>query len=98
MIMNRMERIFEWLEVKTLDGKALFLGDNASISLTASDFPECEPNCIYFTDESLNYVRRGGPHDTGVFNLEDGNTEQLIYPRPNTLVWVPHVWVEPSLQ
>ena len=40
-----------WDEIKTLGGASLFLGDNTSVSVMASDFPACQPNCIYFTKD-----------------------------------------------
>ena len=33
------------------DYSALFVGDNISISVSASDFPGCRPNSIYFRDK-----------------------------------------------
>ena len=64
----------EWIEVTSLGNFALFLGDNHSISILASDYPGCEPNSIYFCWDHVlcSHRRLKGPHDIGVFNLEDG--------------------------
>ncbi|KAF6157646.1 hypothetical protein GIB67_037219 [Kingdonia uniflora] len=87
-----------WVEVNTLSGQAIFLGDNSSFSISSSDFPECKPNCIYFTDDSKRFMRLGMlPHDFGVFNVEEGALEDHpvmtlckgLLPHP--------MWLEPTL-
>ncbi|PON73189.1 F-box protein [Parasponia andersonii] len=40
-----------WIEIKDIGEKALFLGDNTSVSVKTSNFVECQKNCIYFTDD-----------------------------------------------
>ncbi|KAF6154542.1 hypothetical protein GIB67_027815 [Kingdonia uniflora] len=90
-----------WVEMDTLHGQALFLGDNSSVSISSLDFPECKPNCIYFTDDYrsyCNYSRQLGPQDVGVFNVEKGRLEEYhpitkfkgMKPQP--------IWVEPTLE
>lgn len=38
------------VEVQSIGDDALFLGDNSpSVSVLASNYPGCQPNCIYFT-------------------------------------------------
>lgn len=38
------------VEVQSIVDDALFLGDNSpSVSVLASYYPGCQPNCIYFT-------------------------------------------------
>ncbi|KAF6156735.1 hypothetical protein GIB67_033204 [Kingdonia uniflora] len=90
----------KWVEIKTMGGQTLFLGDNASISLSSSDFPQCKPNSIYFTDDARNLYGLMGPHDIGVFSLEDG-CGQIV--EPNPLIdfkglMPPPIWVEPTLE
>lgn len=41
----------KWVEIKSLGEASLFLGDNSSISVLASNFAGCQPNCIYFTHD-----------------------------------------------
>lgn len=41
----------EWVEKKTLGDIALFVGDNSSVSISASKFSKCQPNCIYFNQD-----------------------------------------------
>ncbi|KAF8412283.1 hypothetical protein HHK36_000244 [Tetracentron sinense] len=54
----------EWVEVKNLGDKALFLGHSYSMSIVASDFPNCKANCIYFTDD-LEETYYGHPDGGG---------------------------------
>ncbi|KAM7260020.1 hypothetical protein ACFE04_015761 [Oxalis oulophora] len=65
----------ELVEVEGLDGQALFIGDNASFSLSPSSLYGCQGNCIYFTDNhEVNYFsKKGSGSDMGVYNLEDGS-------------------------
>ncbi|PON48612.1 heme peroxidase [Trema orientale] len=41
----------EWVEIESLGDVALFLGDNSSIPVLASNFTGCQPNCTYFTHD-----------------------------------------------
>ncbi|XP_052520145.1 uncharacterized protein LOC128071305 [Budorcas taxicolor] len=57
------------VEVKDLGNKALFLGYNSSFSIECSDFNNCKPNCIYFTDDSMDIYlsfEEGGGKDMGI--------------------------------
>ncbi|KAL5724994.1 hypothetical protein ACHQM5_008191 [Ranunculus cassubicifolius] len=92
----------KWVEMKSLGNNILFLGDNSSFSISASHFPECKPNSIYFTDDyDLGYYRRyyqncaseRGAHDMGVFSLEDGSIEPH-YPMSEDDIIPPPVWIE----
>ncbi|GMN44601.1 hypothetical protein TIFTF001_013807 [Ficus carica] len=62
-----------WVETKNLGDIALFLGENSSISVLASNIAGCQGNCIYFSP-----IRAGfstpiyEPKDMGVYNLESG--------------------------
>ena len=58
-----------WEEIKTLGGASLFLGDNSSVSVMASDFPACQPNCIYFTQDE-DGVRVDQYSDLGIYDME----------------------------
>ncbi|KAJ9681315.1 hypothetical protein PVL29_020275 [Vitis rotundifolia] len=75
-----------WEEVKSLDDVSLFLGDNHSISVIASDFAGCQPNSIYFCQRcSFSKALDGSIY---VFSLND-RTVTLLYPRsPRPLLWI----------
>ncbi|KAI8549374.1 hypothetical protein RHMOL_Rhmol06G0019600 [Rhododendron molle] len=88
----------KWERVTSLGDQMLFLGENSSVALSASDFPGCKGNCIYYTDDysELNYDGMAGNHDLGVYNLEDGSIDPLpcCYSLPR-MRWPP-IWVTPN--
>lgn len=92
----------KWESMSELDGWALFLGENSSMAFSASDFPGCRRDCIYFTDDysEWNYDGANGNHDLGVYDLENGSVEALPCD-PNNLYngrqWPPPIWFTPSL-
>ncbi|KAL5567979.1 hypothetical protein UlMin_024554 [Ulmus minor] len=63
-----------WVKIKSLGDVALFLGNNSSLSVIASNFDKCQPNCIYFThhEDELGYGPHG-PSDMGIYNIESGS-------------------------
>ena len=64
---------YKYVKVHSLGDRALFVGDNSSVSLSASSFNGCKVNCIYFTDDNFEfYGANGGGYDMGVFSVEDG--------------------------
>ncbi|KAM7272787.1 hypothetical protein ACFE04_027450 [Oxalis oulophora] len=65
-----------FVEIKTLGNQALFLGDGASFSLCATSMNGCRSDCIYFTDDNVEYRRGVGGYDMGIYNLRDGTIEQ----------------------
>ncbi|XP_022772597.1 F-box protein SKIP23-like [Durio zibethinus] len=90
-----------WERVKSLYDKMLFIGENSSLSLSASDFTGCKGNCIYFTDDysETNYDGAFGEHDIGIYKLWDGSIEPLpCYPRNSffRLHWPTPLWITPS--
>ncbi|KAK5804969.1 hypothetical protein PVK06_032621 [Gossypium arboreum] len=42
---------WEWREMKSIENCVLFVGDNSSLSVVASDFYGCQLNCIYVIDD-----------------------------------------------
>ena len=76
--------VVERVEVKNIGDDALFVGDNQSIFISTSDFSDCEPNSIYYTDDYITaheYIP-DGPIDMGIFNLKDGSTGLHYKPIP----------------
>ncbi|KAH7841665.1 hypothetical protein Vadar_032841 [Vaccinium darrowii] len=87
-----------WKDKKCSGDNALFLGDNASISVQASKFPSIKANCIYYTDdcwEAYKSFKRGGGKDMGIYNLEDGS-QMPYYERESFSPICPPIWVNPS--
>ncbi|TXG50249.1 hypothetical protein EZV62_022773 [Acer yangbiense] len=99
----------EWSPVKNLGNKALFVGDNSSLSVQVFDNSNFKPNCIYFTDDwqdmyFSNNFPEGVGRDMGIYNLQDGSFERIetrfmcrckcsLYHPFN-----PPMWVEESFQ
>ncbi|XP_050372296.1 uncharacterized protein LOC126790187 isoform X2 [Argentina anserina] len=74
----------EWvslLEVENIGDEVLFVGDNYSFSVLASDYPGCQPNSIYYTDDSMkcgvHKLNERIPYDMGIFNLADKSIRPL---------------------
>ncbi|KAL6186759.1 hypothetical protein ACLB2K_042878 [Fragaria x ananassa] len=44
---------FKLFEVESIGDEVLFVGDNYSFSVLASDYPGCQPNSIYYTDDFM---------------------------------------------
>ncbi|KAI5328865.1 hypothetical protein L3X38_028262 [Prunus dulcis] len=87
----------ELIEKETLDDAALFLGDNSSMFVLASNLPRCQPNCIYFTSD---YQRSSWvPEDFGVYNIK---TQSISKPYTATAMTMlgrtkqPEIWVMPT--
>ena len=72
----------KWKELKSLGNRALFLGNNSSISVEASDFSGCRANCIYFIGsypDTYWSIPGGGGRDMGIYNKLDGSIEPHYY-------------------
>ncbi|KZV20107.1 hypothetical protein F511_00964 [Dorcoceras hygrometricum] len=85
-----------WEIVNSLDAKLLFLGQNSSFSILASDYRECIGDRVYFTDDysGENYDGIAGYYDVGVYNMKDGSIEALpCYPTNSH--WP--IWITPTL-
>ncbi|KAH1089405.1 hypothetical protein J1N35_016662 [Gossypium stocksii] len=71
---------WEWKEMKSIENCALFVGDNSSLSVVASDFCECQPNYVYLIDDYEAFLYASmAPHgsnalkstkNVGVYNME----------------------------
>ncbi|PIA50502.1 hypothetical protein AQUCO_01300913v1 [Aquilegia coerulea] len=98
------QNTMKWNETKSLCGRSLFVGSNTSMSVLASDFPICKPNCIYFTDRGFErmefyseFYSEEAPHDMGVYNLEDGTIEPYYPMESIKYKHTTPMWVEPTL-
>ncbi|KAB2609956.1 F-box protein [Pyrus ussuriensis x Pyrus communis] len=94
----------EWVETKTLGDLAFFLGDNFSISVKASNFPGCMPNCIYFNydyDRINSYPKNRLSDDYCVYNVESRSFSQPYTREAKKLLektMQPSFWVVPTLR
>ncbi|RAL48396.1 hypothetical protein DM860_005820 [Cuscuta australis] len=98
-VFRRELRTETWEEVRSLDGRVLFLGGNHSVSLLGSEHPNCRPGCIYFTDDYWDRIDREdcpyGGHDMGVFSLRDGSFQQFLDFELQKFS-PPPIWILPS--
>ncbi|XP_021756154.1 F-box protein At2g26160-like [Chenopodium quinoa] len=82
-----------WEPVKSLGDGMVFVGESASLALSASDFPGCKANCVYFTDDHCN------SNDVGVFDLEEKCICSLPCFPDNAslpLYWGSPIWITPN--
>ncbi|KAI8569433.1 hypothetical protein RHMOL_Rhmol02G0278700 [Rhododendron molle] len=79
----------------SLGDNALFLGENASISVDASRFPGIKANCTYYTDNYWEFYEQGGANHTGIYCLKDGS-KSACYEEESFNPICPPLWVSPS--
>ncbi|KAF1862925.1 hypothetical protein Lal_00009306 [Lupinus albus] len=83
--------------IRTLNGETIFLGDNNSISVPTSKYPQLQPNSIYYTHYYYAvYIRsyQFGSCDTGIFNFENGKFDKYYVPNFSTK-GMPPIFVVP---
>ncbi|CAL9211537.1 unnamed protein product [Musa hybrid cultivar] len=92
------EQDLRWKKVKSLHQQTLFLGSNQSMFLSAVDFPDLKHNCIYFTNNILEFCAyfQYADNDIGTFNMESKKIEPIDHVGRH-LNWPPSVWFFPSL-
>lgn len=91
----------QWERLTSLGDKVVFLGDNSSLSLSASDFLGCSGNCIYYTDDyaECNFDDVYGERDCGIFSLSSESIKPLpCYPQNlhYQLRWPSPIWLSPN--
>jgi|UniRef100_A0A2N9GCE6 hypothetical protein len=88
-------QVLDRVEVKTIGDNALFLGDNYSISVLATESPGCQPNSIYYTDDYIDTkpYYPDGAVDMGIFNLLDGSIQQHYKPKSSIKRMPPPIWI-----
>lgn len=64
----KLDDTSKWIEKETLGDVALFVGDNSTVSVVASSFSGCQPNCIYFNDDN-HRIENHFVKDFGVYNI-----------------------------
>ncbi|KAL5701012.1 hypothetical protein ACHQM5_026395 [Ranunculus cassubicifolius] len=85
----------DWIQIHSLGDNALFLGNNSSMYLSATTFPGCKPNCIYY---NFSWVYRESPNgynpkESGIFNLES-NSYESHYAFDAKVILSPPIWLE----
>ncbi|KAI8569445.1 hypothetical protein RHMOL_Rhmol02G0279800 [Rhododendron molle] len=82
----------KFVENRSLGDNALFLGDNAAVSVDASRFPGIKANCIHYTEN----LRREGGKDIGIYNKEDGSLRPCYEGAESLNFICPPLLVHPS--
>lgn len=102
------QQIIERVEITNLGDETLFLGDSYSLCVSASHFPGCKANCIYYDDDCVDMISpipTSGPQDTGIYSLEKRtfarhyqmNTRKLkSLPIPAPMP--PPIWIVPTMR
>ncbi|PSR93453.1 F-box protein [Actinidia chinensis var. chinensis] len=92
----------KWVEIKNIGDQALFLGDNHSLAVSTSEFPGCQSNCIYYTDQHHvivpPYVCHGPDDDLGVFYIENGKFQSQYLLDFSVKHMLPPIWFVPNLK
>uniref|UniRef100_A0A5B6Z6N5 Uncharacterized protein n=1 Tax=Davidia involucrata TaxID=16924 RepID=A0A5B6Z6N5_DAVIN len=89
----------EWKEVSggLGDDWTLFLGNNYSLPIRASE--ECRSNCIYFTDDFLEYYPKSEGRDMGIYNCKDETVDRIpVHVVSSHLFspFCPPLWITPN--
>ncbi|KAF5205418.1 ascorbic acid mannose pathway regulator [Thalictrum thalictroides] len=99
----------EWKEVHTLGDYAFFLGNNTSFSLRVSEYPGCQSDAIYFTDDYKweSTLHMEGQHgkegmesiglDMGVFDLKTKRVKPFYDSDDVPTFLAPPIWITPNL-
>ncbi|KAL7003259.1 hypothetical protein U1Q18_004418 [Sarracenia purpurea var. burkii] len=91
-----------WVQIKDLGDQALFVGDNYSVCVSTSKFPQYERNCIYYTDQNHAwlppYAFQGLDDDSGIFNFENGSFRSHYLPDSFKNQTLPPIWFVPNMK
>ncbi|KAI5349813.1 PREDICTED: F-box [Prunus dulcis] len=72
LVFNERGGSVQHVEMKSIGDEVMFLSENCSISVLASNFPQCQPNSIYYMDFRLRT-------EISNFNLEDETITRYPY-------------------
>ncbi|XP_071725129.1 uncharacterized protein [Rutidosis leptorrhynchoides] len=97
VIDNEDGHLIDKVELKSLDGDGLFLGQNYSMSISDMNFLENQRDSIYYTDdfERLSRDHHPGDRDIGIFRVKDGTRKHLYAYKPSQKYLPPILWIVP---
>ncbi|CAL8172231.1 unnamed protein product [Prunus armeniaca] len=111
MYVTKQVKIFElnfdehkWIEKKTLGDIAIFVGDNSSLAVPASNFPGYQPNFIYFNhfnDRAFNNRELQYGVDFGAYDVENQCFLAPYSTLTKTMIKMaqcPPIWVVPTFR
>ncbi|KAF5176894.1 Ubiquitin-protein ligase protein [Thalictrum thalictroides] len=92
------QNLFDWVEINSLSGWSLFMGEKSDLSRLCSNYPEWKPNSVYNIIPRPNIVRNR-LEVAHVFKLEGGVIELLYLKESesNPIVYSTCIWIEPTL-
>ncbi|VAH01292.1 unnamed protein product [Triticum turgidum subsp. durum] len=89
------------VKMTSLADHALFLGYNSSMCFATKDFPTLKPNCVYITDDSVEYVNmcKHNWREIGVWDIENKSLQTFdsVLLTISWMNWPSSVWITPSL-
>ncbi|XBJ22316.1 hypothetical protein VPH35_000733 [Triticum aestivum] len=89
------------VKMTSLADHALFLGYNSSMCFATKDFPTLKPNCVYITDDSVEYVNmcKHNWREIGVWDIENKSLQTFdsVLLTNSWMNWPSPVWITPSL-
>ncbi|BFG15392.1 hypothetical protein CerSpe_016660 [Prunus speciosa] len=86
LVFNETGGSVQQVEMKSIGDEVMFLSEDCSISVLASNFPQCQPNSIYYMD-----FRR--PTEINNFNLEDETITRHRYSSDiSSALWIVHMF------
>ncbi|KAK8602393.1 hypothetical protein V6N12_052202 [Hibiscus sabdariffa] len=88
--------LLEKKEVNHMDGDIVFVGNNGTLAVSALDFPEGQPDSIYFTDDNFTdevQYEPFGPQDNGIFHLKHINFEKYYQFKSSDKDHPPYIWI-----
>ncbi|XP_045822335.1 uncharacterized protein LOC123915238 [Trifolium pratense] len=92
-------KLIQMLKLDSLGDNVLFLGDNDSVSMSASYFSNyLQKDSIYYTDdyfESISIPYPNGPFDMGIYNVKDGSFSKHCSYQDWFTRMPPPLWVLP---
>ncbi|XP_061341415.1 putative F-box protein At3g25750 [Gastrolobium bilobum] len=95
-------KLLQALKLESLGDNILFVGDNDSISVSASYFSNClRRDSIYYTDdynEEEPSPYQSGPFDNGIYNVKDGSFAKHYPYNPSFKRMPPPFWILPPFQ
>ncbi|KGN56200.1 hypothetical protein Csa_011053 [Cucumis sativus] len=91
--------IMRVVEVESLDGDVMFIGDNQSICVSTKDFPKCLPDRIYFTDNCHHFAfpYLHGHQDAGIYRVEDKSFDRHYIVNRAHRNLPPPIWIIPTI-
>ncbi|PIA63481.1 hypothetical protein AQUCO_00201078v1 [Aquilegia coerulea] len=94
--------LLQWVQLESLGDRILFLGRNASLSISATGIPGVKGNCIYFTADRWDYFysceginSKACCSDNGIFYMDDGRIEPFFIDNDSQSIKCQPFWIMP---